>query len=499
MGIIRKQSTSSAILIYLGIVIGFVSAAVLRPKILSPEEIGFLQVVLNMSIFLGAVLTLGANLITIKMYPQFEQVDSNKKGLFRLIVYFGSLGAFLGIPILFLTESLFLENNQGERFEHLSYDLYFYVSIYLLIVLRTFSNLFDNYLRANHITVPGVFSESILLKTLPILILILFFFGVFNYQQLFYSNLFIYVFPLIISLYFLKKIKAINWTKPGPFTKEEKREMWGISSVGFMEIISYFIVLFIDVFMLKRLMNDEAVGIYSTMFFFGTVVSIPLKAFIRIAHPIISAAFVKKDMSTISEIYKKSSNILFVLGGLVFLLVWGNRHSIEQFLDPAYAQGIWVIFFIGLAHLIDVVFSVNYQIISITPHYRFNLYMGALMVVLLIVTNYIFIELFGLVGVAVGSLVSMVLVNFTRHIFLVSKYKLSPFSINTIKIAALCIILFFVSEWIPIVDNLYWNAILKSSILALLYLPAAYLFKCSEDFNTVVNKYLNIIRSNSKK
>jgi O-antigen/teichoic acid export membrane protein len=300
-------------------------------------------------------------------------------------------------------------------------------------------------------------------------------------------------------LYYLKKINAINWTKPGPFTKEEKREMWGISSVGFMEIISYFIVLFIDVFMLKRLMNDEAVGIYTTMFFFGAVVSIPLKALIRIAHPMISEAFVKKDMNTISTIYQKSSNVLFVLGGFVFLLVWGNRYSVEQFLDPVYTQGIWVIFFIGLAHLIEVISSVNYQIISITPHYRFNLYMGIFTVILLIMTNYIFIELFGLVGVAIGSLVSMILVNLARHIFLVSQYKLSPFSMNTLKIVGLFLIVFFASELIPNVDNLYLNAIWKSGIIALLYLPSAYLLNCSEDFNVVVNKYLSIFSRNWKK
>jgi O-antigen/teichoic acid export membrane protein len=494
MGIIRQQATASAILIYVGIVIGFIGAAVLRPKILSPEEIGFLQVVLNMTILLGAVLTLGANLITIKMFPQFERLDPNKKGLFRLIVYFGSLGAFIGIPVLYLTESLFLENNLGVRFEQVSYDLFFYVSIYLLVVLRTFSNLFDNYLRANHITVPGVFSESIILKTLPILILILFFFGVFNYQQLFYSNIFIYVIPLLISIYFLKKIKAINWTKPGPFTQDEKREMLGISSVGFMEIISYFIVLFIDVFMLKRLMNDEAVGIYTTMFFFGTVVSIPLKAFIRIAHPIISAAFAKKDMDTISEIYQKSSNILFVLGGLVFLLVWGNRYSVTEFLDPIYSQGIWVIFFIGLAHLVEVISSVNYQIIAITPNYRFNLYMGVFLVTLLVVTNYIFIDLFGLVGVAIGSLVSMVLVNLARHIFLVSKYNLSPFSLNTVKILLLLGAVFGLSEILPNLENIYLNAVYKSLLITIVYVPSAYLLKCSADFNLVVDKYLNILR-----
>lgn len=498
MGKLRKESTYATILLYFGLVIGFFGTAIIRPKLLSAEEIGFLQVTLNMVSLFGSAFILGGHLLIIKMMPKLRTDDNKNRGLFRLIVSLGLIGCLVGIPLLILLEPFFFENNDGVRFQGIDYNFLFYSLLFMAIFAKTFFYLFDNYLRAYFISTPGVFSENVLLKALPIMALVLIYLNWVSYDFVVFFNLIIYIIPLFLVVYYLKKIKAINWTKPGPFTKEEKREMWGISSVGFMEIISYFIVLFIDVFMLKRLMNDEAVGIYTTMFFFGAVVSIPLKALIRIAHPMISEAFVKKDMHTISTIYQKSSNVLFVLGGFVFLLVWGNRYSIEQFLDPVYAQGIWVIFFIGLAHLVEVISSVNYQIISITPHYRFNLYMGLFTVILLIITNYIFIELYGLVGVAIGSLVSMVLVNLARHIFLVSKYKLSPFSVNTIKIVILCVLLFFVSEWIPNVDNLYWNAVIKTGILALLYLPAAYLFKCSEDFNVVANKYLTIFSRKSK-
>lgn len=490
MGIIRKQSTQSTIIIYSGILIGFLGTAVIRPKILSPDEIGFLQVLLNMTTFLGGAFTLGANLITIKMLPKFRTEDGSNHGLLRLIFSLGLLGVLLGIPILYFGESFFLQNNNGDRFSNFHYSYFFYAILFLIIAIRTFSNLIDNYLRAYHVSVPGVFSDNIVLKTLPIFSLILLYFNWFDFTTLIYFNLLIYTIPLLIGWYYLKKINVIRWTKPGPFTQEEKKEMRGIAQVGFVEIISFFIVLFIDVFMLKRLMNDEAVGIYTTMYFFGAVVSVPLKALIRIAHPIISEAFAKNDLSTIQTIYSKSSNILFLLGSFVFLMVWGNRYSIENFLDPVYAQGIWVIFFIGLAHLVEVLSSVNYQIISITPHFRFNLYMGAFTIVLLIVTNYIFINFYGIVGVAIGSLISMILVNLARHIFLVSKYKLSPFSIQTIKIVLLSVAVYFISEVIPNMDNIYLNALLKSGLIGVLFLPAAYLLKCSEDFNIIIDKYL---------
>lgn len=498
MGKLRKESTYATILLYFGLVIGFFGTAIIRPKLLSAEEIGFLQVTLNMVSLFGSAFILGGHLLIIKMLPKLRTDDNKNRGLFRLIVSLGLIGCLVGIPMLILLESFFFENNDGVRFQGIDYDSLFYSLLFIAIFAKTFFYLFDNYLRAYFISTPGVFSENVLLKALPIMALVLIYLNWVSYDFVVYFNLIIYLIPLFLVLYYLKKIKAINWTKPGPFTQAEKREMLGISSVGFMEIISYFIVLFIDVFMLKRLMNDEAVGIYTTMFFFGAVVSIPLKALIRIAHPMISEAFVKKDMNTISTIYLKSSNILFVLGGLVFLLVWGNRYSVTEFLDPIYSQGIWVIFFIGLAHLVEVISSVNYQIISITPHYRFNLYMGVFLVALLIITNYIFIDLFGLVGVAIGSFVSMVVVNLARHIFLVSKYNLSPFSKNTVKILLLFGAVFGLSEILPNLENIYLNAVYKSALIAIVYVPSAYLLKCSADFNAVIDKYLNILRRKTK-
>jgi len=495
MGIIRKQSTYATIILYSGILIGFLGTAVIRPKILAPDEIGFLQVILNMTTFLGGAFTLGANLITIKMLPKFRTDDNKNRGLLRMILRLGLLGSLLGLPLLIFGESFFLQNNEGERFSDFQYSLLFYAILFLVIATRTFSNLLDNYLRAYHVSVPGVFSDNIVLKSLPILALLFVYLQWVDFTFLIYFNLLIYLIPLLIGWFFLKKLDALKWVKPGPFTVDEKKEMRQVSIVGFVEIISYFIVLFIDVLMLKRLMNDEAVGIYATMFYFGAVVSVPLKALVRIAHPIISESFTNNDFENIQKIYSKSSNVLFLLGTLVFLLVWGNRYSIENFLDPVYAKGIWVIFFIGLANLVEVMSSVNYQIIAITPYFRFNLYMGALTIVLLVVTNYFFINLYGLVGVAIGSLVSMVLVNIARHVFLVRKYQLSPFSWSTLKILILGLVVFGLSEVIPNWENLYFNAAIKTILITVIFVPAAYLLKCSEDFNLVVDKYLKLFRS----
>ena len=80
MGIIRKQSTYTTIILYTGIIVGFIGSALIRPKILSEGEIGLLQIVLNTTALFAGVFTLGANLTTLKMFPRFQIRTPTRRG-----------------------------------------------------------------------------------------------------------------------------------------------------------------------------------------------------------------------------------------------------------------------------------------------------------------------------------------------------------------------------------------------------------------------------------
>lgn len=493
MGIIRKQSTYATIILYTGIIVGFIGSALIRPKILSEGEIGLLQIVLNTTALFAGVFTLGANLTTLKMFPRFQTTDNKNRGILSLLLIIGLLGAILSVPVFLNTEFFFFQNREGERFEGFDFTQGFYIGILFVIVSRIFQHILDGYLRAHHNSVLGVFSESIILKVLPIFGLVMYYVKWIDFQQLVYFNMGIFILPVILTALFLKRLNVIRFIKPGPFSTEEKKEMKGVAVVGLFEIIGGGIILYIDTIMLQWMMGEDAVGIYTTMFFFGLVIGIPARGLTRVAVVIISESFAKNDMANIQSIYRKSSEVLMVVGGYVFLMIWGNRYSVEMYLGPVYQQGIYVIFFIGIAQFIDIITSINYQIIAVSKYYSFNLILSALSVVLLIVTNYFFIQWYGLVGAAIGSAISMLLMNLIRFTFLKKKYNLSPFSSNTIRALAIFGLVFFVMEFLPNQENLFANLFMKGTIITLLFIPLIYLFRCSRDINDVINKYLNKI------
>jgi O-antigen/teichoic acid export membrane protein len=238
MGIIRKQSTHTTILLYIGIVVGFIGSALVRPKILSEGEIGLLQIILNTTALVSGIFTLGANLTTIKMFPKFQTEDKSNRGLLSFILLVGLVGALLSIPFILSTSFFFFENSKGERFEGFSFNQGFYIGLILVIIARLFQNVLDAYLRSYHNSVVGVFSESIILKLFPVLGLLMYYLKWIDFQQLVYFNMVVFSIPVLLTLFFLKRIKVFLLVKPGPFSREEKKEMKEIAVVGLFEIIS---------------------------------------------------------------------------------------------------------------------------------------------------------------------------------------------------------------------------------------------------------------------
>ncbi|AGA80073.1 lipopolysaccharide biosynthesis protein [Echinicola vietnamensis] len=492
MGSIRTQSSQTTIIAYAGILIGFVGSALLRPKILSEGEIGLLQLVLNTTALFASIFTLGTNLTTLKMMPEFKSSPEKQKRFITFSLLVGLIGLALAIPAFSLTKAFIFQTQDG-GFAGFDYNKEFYIGILAVIGLRIFQYILDAYLRTNHQPLPGVFADSIIQKTLPILALILYYFHWIDFQQLIYFNLAIFILPVTISFIMLKRAKVFSLGKPGPFTPAEKKTIAGISSAGILELLSGGLILYIDTYMVQWLMGEDAVGIYTTLFFFGVVISVPAKAIRRVSIVTISESMAKGDYSTIQSIYKKSSQTLLVIGGLLFLGIWCNRYSVGMYLGESYAAAIPVLLFIALAQLVDCVTSVNYQIIAVSKHYYYNLFMGFLTLALLIATNYLLIPVMGVTGAAVASLISMTLINGLRYLFLRKKYHLSPFTIENLKTILIIAGVWALTDWIPNVENIYLNLIMKGLIVLVLYIPSVYLANCSPDFNVVVDKYLRKI------
>jgi hypothetical protein len=85
MGIIKRQTISGTIITYAGVIIGFITSALIFPEYLTTEQIGLLGVFLSYSYIFAQLATLGTGRITIFFFPTFKDKSKNHHGFFYLM------------------------------------------------------------------------------------------------------------------------------------------------------------------------------------------------------------------------------------------------------------------------------------------------------------------------------------------------------------------------------------------------------------------------------
>ena len=296
--------------------------------------------------------------------------------------------------------------------------------VYLLLPITLFTLLFVQLDMINKVlydAVLGAFLQEFLQRLLIFTVTILFIFGVFNLHQLIlaYATA-VCVKGLVMFLYLLVKGEMSFKPRLKFIDKKLRKEIIDVALFSILTGLGGSIVFNIDKIIINQLLGLGQTGVYTIAFFFGTLVVIPSRPLLRISGTLIADAFKRNDLKYINDIYKRSCINQFIIGAFLFGGIWLNIDNILEILGPDYANGKWVIFFIGLAYLFDMATGANGQIISFSPHYRFALYFVLVLVVLVVITMYIFVPVYGISGGAIAIAVSIFSNNIMRFLFLIT-------------------------------------------------------------------------------
>tara|TARA_B110000091_G_scaffold182506_1_gene200556 strand:- start:397 stop:861 length:465 start_codon:yes stop_codon:yes gene_type:complete len=152
-----------------------------------------------------------------------------------------------------------------------------------------------------------------------------------------------------------------------------------------------------------------------------------------------------------------------------------------------------VFFYIGLSKLIDVSVGVNGAIISTSIYYKYDLYINMFLILIIIVTNIIFIPLYGIVGAAMATALAILIHNIIKTLVLYSLFKIQPFQLNTLKVILLSVLVFIVLNLIPysLIDSHIVRILLRSVSIGLVYSFVVIWFNLSDDINQLFQKIIN--------
>ena len=483
MGVIRRQSIKTSLLSYAGVGLGYLNVILLFPSFLSAEEFGLTRVMLAVVTIGSQFALLGSGNSIIRFFPEFKDPEKGHKGLLGLGLLLATIG-FLIICSLLIVMKPCVVDHYAERSALVGQ--YFTLIIPFLGVEVLFQ-VFRSYSRALLYAVVNIALKEVVVRSLTTLLLFAFYIGMMSFDT--FILLFVIQYGLItllLALYLVKIGEFFGGLKRYTLSSDLKKRMANYSLFAILSNTSALFVMNIDVMMINEMIGLDSVAFYAVAFYVVSLINIPRGAILNIAMPLVSEAWKNNDVKQIHGIYEKSSINQLTIGILFFVGIWANQETLFAMLPPEYASGKWVLFFVGIARLIDISFGINGGILANTSHYRYETYFGLGLVVVSIILNLVCIPLWGITGAAIATGTSLLLLNFGRYVLLKSKLGIGPFTSKSVIAIVLGVGAYGLNLLIPQMENLIVDLVLRSAVITVVFVPLAIIFKLSEDGNQLL-------------
>lgn len=486
MGIIEKQATKNAIYSYLGAGLGFVTIMWIS-HLLTPAENGAIKLIVSYALLFSQFANLGFTSITSRFFPFFRNHDKGHHGFLFYALMVTLIGFLLCWFIFLFIKPGIIERNVVKSPLFTDY-LFYLIPLTFFIV---YFNIFDSYLRACYSSVIGSFAKDFLQRVLILVVLFLYSSNYITIDWFVFLYFFMTALPSIVLLCYIVQQKQWH-VKPvkGFISKELRNEMIQLGVYSILAGGAGAIILNIDVIMVNELLDEKQSGIYGIAFYFGAIILIPARSIYRITSSIVAENFKQNKIADIHTLYKQSCNTQLTIGLLLFIGICVNIDNIMMILPTEYSAGKAVILILATGYLFEMAMGINQVIISNSPYFKFDTYFVLILVVLTILTNYIFIPIYGIKGSAIATAITIVFGNTLRFVLLYKKYTMQPYTINSVKIIIVGIISFIVGYVIPETSVLILNIFIKSFATAIVFFILMLKSEMAPEINIKIRKNL---------
>jgi O-antigen/teichoic acid export membrane protein len=193
-------------------------------------------------------------------------------------------------------------------------------------------------------------------------------------------------------------------------------------------------------------------------------------------------------MKAVSDLYDKTTLVMMIIGGGLILLLWGNIDSIFMFIPKEYSVARYSFYILCFAKYVDMITGLNGIITITSKKYKYDLYFMLVLVIATIVLNLLLIPIYGITGAALAAMISLVVYNLLRLVFVWYNFKMQPFTINCLWVLLISVGTMCIVHFIPFIMNKYVSICINSAIIGIIYLGSILLFKFSPDINNMVYK-----------
>ena len=482
MGVVLHQSFKNTLIIFIGFTIGGINVLFLYTHFLKAEYFGLVTFLLSASNILMPLLIFGMQHTIIKFYSSYRDRVDRDNFLITAIV----LPLFIIIPLAIIGTTFYDYISDLLSRENIIIKKYSYL-IFLIAVLMGYFEVFYAWSKVQLKSVFGNFIREIFGRVCVTILLFSVYFGWLTSDQFIYSIVLVYAARMvIIKIYALQLYfpKVKHFVLPGNI-----KEIFSFSFYIILAGSAGSILLEIDKFMIPQLEKIEQVAYYSVGVFIATVIAIPSRAMQQIVNPLTARELNEGNMDKVESLYKKTSINLLIVGGLFFLLINININEIYLIINkPEYSVGIYIVLMVSIAELFKLSLGTNGAILTNSKYYKIFFYFSIAMALSVIWLNKVLIELMGIEGAALATLVVVLVFGLIKIIYVRTKLRIHPYSGSTKIVLIIIGILFFAFYFLELPLDPLISIIIKSIVVTLLFSVLVIKFRLSDDINNLVRK-----------
>ncbi|TVP43243.1 MAG: polysaccharide biosynthesis protein, partial [Mongoliibacter sp.] len=328
------------------------------------------------------------------------------------------------------------------------------------------------------------FFREVILRLLVAILVLVYLINWISFDWLMWGLVVVYLITLLGMIIYMKINQIFRLTFYfGGFPPGFISEFLKYSLITLLGTTGSLLIMKIDSLMVTSLIGLEANAIYTIAFSIAIVIEMPRRAISQVVMPVIAEHFSTGAGDKINKLYKEVAVHQTLICLLLFLGVWSNIHNLYHFVpnNEIYESGKWVVFWIGLGKITDILFSVNGEIIVYSKYYIFNITATLIMSIAVITLNIFLIPLYGIEGAAVASFSAMLLYNLIKYIYVKIRLGFDPFSWDVLKISILGLFTFglqyFLFQGMKSGIN---DLMIRSLVIILIYFGGIYFWKIAE-------------------
>lgn len=487
MGIVQRQAALTTAVTYFGIALGFISTVFIYPRVFTPDENGLFKILVSVSLIYAQFSSFGIQNAIIRIFPHFKNDEKKHHGFILVPFAVTIIGFLLCTVVYFISEDWLIAKNIEKSKLFVDY-------MFLILPLTLFSAFFsvlDNYARALYDSVTGALSKEVLQRVLILLVAVLYYLETINLHHAIIGYVVANCVPTIILLLTQAYQGHISFNfDKRIYTRSLIKETIWVSAFSIVTNFSSNIISVVDSILVNDKLGLAQTGIYAITFYVGSSIIIPGRAINRIAGPVVLKYFHESDMRGLEDFYKKSSSTQILLGLILFLGIWVNIDELLMFFPEEYRAGKYVILFIALGNLLDMSTGVNAQIIYASKFFKVDAFFMLVLVVTTIGFNYWLIPVYGIVGSAIASCLSLGVLNFMRVGVIKWKLGFMPFSLNFFKIVLIALVIYLTLAFLPLNINFVLSMLIKGGLVVVAWLIAIWKLNISADMKKMITGIL---------